>query len=332
MNRAPLIACALASLTLVGCAVIGEGGSGAWSPFFDDVGKRSTGIVDGWVFVPRQPNEAGQRPLTFAAYPLDPTLYVEASAAGVTLGSQAPSVADSRGFYSFDKVPPGEYQLRATDSTGAFTAAAGEVEVRKGAITTGLTAPVDPPEVRASEYFRVGRQDLIQYTSIRGSVEWRWSDTVTVGGSGAHRMSFTPPGSSVNDTFVDVSFTDAAVLLHGMEQGWLDPPTPIAPAVMSPGCRFDRSAALVAWGDGGEAEPVRVPVSLVSELVDVDDLILPAGRFDNCPKFHLSIAGEGISVVWEIWLAYRVGPVKIIKDSVDHQASYMQIGGQTYPK
>ena len=36
--------------------------------------------------------------------------------------------------------------------------------------------------------------------------------------------------------------------------------------------------------------------------------------------------------MWEIWLAYRVGPVKIIKDSVDHQASYMQIGGQTYPK
>ena len=26
---------------------------------------------------------------------------------------------------------------------------------------------------------------------------------------------------------------------------------------MSPGCRFDRSAALVAWGDGGEAEGLR---------------------------------------------------------------------------
>lgn len=330
MSRVCHVVVVVPLLLLAGCAVIGDGGSGVASPFFDDASRRTTGVVDGWVFVPRQSDSPGGRSLTFAPYPLDPTVYVEASAVGITLGGQR-TVTDSRGFYTFDKVAPGDYEIRATDTTGAFADAAGPIQVRKAAITSGLSDPVDPPYVPSAEYFRVGRQDVIRYTSLRGSVEWRWADTVTVGGSGAFRMSFAPPGAAVDDAFIDLSFSDEGVLLHGTEDGWLDPPTPIAPLVMAPGSRFDRSAELVSWDDGNGAEPWRRPVYIVGELSDVDDLVLPAGRFDNCPRFDVSVYGEGVAIEWQIWLAYRIGPVKIIKDSIDHQASYMQIGGKTYP-
>ncbi|MBD3174692.1 MAG: hypothetical protein GF320_05910 [Armatimonadia bacterium] len=352
MTRTLLATLGAVACLVTGCAVVGGGGgTGAWSPFFDDAGTRDTGIVDGWVFVPREPDELGRRPLRFSPHPLDPTIYVEAAATNVTLGEGSPIIADSRGFYSFDAIGPGEYAIEATDTTGAFQPAAGLIEVRPGAITTGLDDPVDPPQVRASEYFRIGRQDLIRYNSVRGAVEWRWAATETVDGRGVYRVIFSPPGSAVTDEFVDLTFSDTGVLLHGNELGWLDPPTPIAPALMSPGSRFDRSATLVEWvedeeeppgepppgGDGEDddrpaPEPKRTPVTLVSELSDVDDLVLPAGRFDNCPKFDITIKGEGVDIRWEMWLAFRIGPVKVVKDTVDHQATFMQIGGKTYPE
>jgi hypothetical protein len=62
----------------------------------------------------------------------------------------------------------------------------------------------------------------------------------------------------------------------------------------------------------------------------VDDIVLPAGRFDNCARVGWSVQADGVWEDWTMWLAWRVGPVKLRATGVDYQLQYGAIGGKEY--
>jgi len=333
------VACALVPLTCVlalwgGCALAPSGhGSGIASPFFDDADTRTTGTVEGFTYVAIEPNEEGQRPIVVSGFPLDPLVYAEAAATVVTLGPGIQTVSDQRGFYTFPAVRPGTYTLTAHDITGAFVEYSDEVEVKPGAITTGVEFPTDPPEAPAEGYLPVGRGDFIRLRSVRGTRDWRRAEDVQAAdGRGVFRMSFTGSGGVTEDDYMDMGIGAQGVLWYGNELGEFQPPVQIFAHTIRFGDRFDQSTTIVPRAGGGAAIPPGTDLSLsVSSVLDtVDDIVTQAGRFDNCPRFTITASGAALNSTRQFWFAWHVGPVKIISDGVDNLLESAVVGGRVY--
>ncbi len=316
------------ALTLLcGCSIIGGGGgTGVESPFFDGADTRRDGTLDGYVLAPIEAGGEATRSLVLSAYPGDPSVYRLADGARVTLGDGTWRTSDAKGFYSFDSLRPGSYEIEATDSTGAYSSATATVEVSSGAITSAPLAPVPAPEVRSTEYFSVGADDYMRFTSVRGTRDWRRADLVAADAAGVYRFSFGAPGGAQEDAYTDLTFGSDGVVWHGGEWGTLSPGVSWLADSMRLGDSFTLTTTLE---DPNGGEPRTAQYSSV--LVGVDDLVLPAGRFDNCPKVEIGLTADGVSVNWTLWLAYRVGPVKMLLDGVDYQATSGRIGATTYP-
>lgn len=335
--------CATFVLVFLGCALLfGCGcalapphhGSGIPSPFFDDADTRATGIAEGFTYVPIEPDEQGRRSLVVSGFPLDPLVYVEAPATAVTLGAGIQAVSDQRGFYTFPAVRPGAYTLTAHDVTGAFVEFSDQMEVKPGAITTGVEFPTDPPEAPAEGYLPVGRDDFVRLRSVQGARDWRRAEDVRAAdGRGVFRMSLTGSGGVTEDDYMDLAVTVDGVLWYGTELGEFQPPVQILAHTLRFGDRFDQSTTIVPRTTGGGATiPPGTDLSLsVSSVLDtVDDIVAQAGRFDNCPRITITASGAALSLTRQFWLAWHVGPVKMISGGVDSLLESAVVGGRVY--
>jgi hypothetical protein len=305
---------------------IGHSPSGVPSPFFDDAAGRSTGIVDGYIGVPIAPDPSGKRALVISPFPLDPVAYVEVQGVRVSIDGEQQALTDARGFYECGSVGAGERALSVADPTGGFLPAEARITVVRGGITSGAGPAAESPSAPAAGYFPVGRDDVVRMRSLRGIREWRRAATPKIGDTGVYQVSFVAPGGAPGEEFLDISFAPSGLVLWGGDWGALDPPVTIL-------------ASAFQLGDSHNVSTTRTPLdgsaaasATVSCVVSgVDDLVLTAGRFSNCPKLDLSVSGAGVSASWTIWVAWRVGPVKIITGGIDHQAEYAIIGGHEYP-
>lgn len=323
--KAWLLALSATTLLAGGCAILGGHGSGIASPFFDGTKTRSTGTVLGYVGAALEPGDDGFWPIVVSPHPLDPVRYRAADGIRIALSTGAVQVTDARGIYYFGSVGRGEHELVATDPTGAYDDTRASIEVRPGAITPGLEPPVDPPEAPSAPYLPVGPDDFLRLQSVRGPRIWQRTDTPDYGTFGAYRMSLTAAGWGADREYLDLAFTSAGVVLAGTEAGTLNPPA----TLLAPDMRLNDafSTPTTLRDPAGVTEDAG---SVVSRLEGVDDLVLAAGRFDNCPRVNIALTFAGATKARTMWLAWRVGPVKMVIAGIDHQADYGVIGGVQY--
>jgi hypothetical protein len=318
--------CALAALPLwmCACGVVGGGGSGVDSPFFDDAASRKSGTVDGYLAAPMATSSQGKAALVLLPYPPDLLQYRPVDRTQVVLGTGQTVVTDARGLYLFRSVRAGEHTITASDPTGGYAPAQGKVVVEEGAITSGTAAPIPSPEAPAVGYFAVGTEDFLRLRSAIDTREWRRLAVPAEDTNGAYRFGFAVPGADTPDEYVDLEFSAGGVRLRGGPWGTLDP----YGSLLAPGIRVSDRFDL--WSTLTGTDSSQRAAHTVATVAGVDDLVLTAGRFDNCARFAWSLQADGVAEDWTMWLAWRVGPVKLTHGGIDYQLQYGTIGGKEY--
>ncbi len=314
----------LVALPLCLAACAGGGGSGVDSPFFDDASGRRTGTVDGYLAAPVASGSQGPAALAFLPYPPNQLTYRIVDNTRVTLSTGQTAVTDARGLYLFPSVRSGTHTISASDPTGAYTPAAGEIVVEPGAITCGLDEPTPSPEAPAAGFFATGADDFLRLRSAVDTREWRRMTAAPADTAGAYRFAFAVPGDTEPETYLDLSFDANGVRLRGGPWGTLDPYGPLMRSGIRLSDTFSLPSTLTAPDTSQHA------ARTTATITGVDDLVLSAGRFDNCARLVWSMSADTASENWTMWLAWRVGPVKLTWSGLDYQLQYGEIGGKEY--
>lgn len=305
----PLAAALAAGLLTSSCTVFEGGGSGVTSPFFDGTASRRNGTVDGWVATP---SSGANLALTAFAYPPDLAEWRPIAGARVQLDGGSAIVTDEGGCYVFGSAGKGDHALRVEDPTGEADPFDATLRVEAAAITSGVAEPIPPPAAPSVGYFPTGTSSVLRLQSISGLREWRRIAAPTEETRGAYRFAFAPSTSSEPDRYLDLVFSESGVALAGGPWGRLDPPTVLLDRAMRLNDRFSQSSTLTTPAGGSFG------ASVTSTVAGVDDLVLAGGRFDNTAQVTWSLSSAGGSDAWTMWLAYRVGPVKIRVGGLDY--------------